>query len=205
MEEWDGKLLSRGESRGFDSSGLPGMSKEAVKGKEGYLAPSWRDAKHVPIDNEEIHYDNDVRVEAPKLLPAQVVVAKKTRKAREVKADPEPVVADPVTVASSPCVPQAAVVKQVRKSKYLLTVNTPFGPIESDVYDYVATPQVLVITYDATKRGNKFIPIASDTELDIIILDLENDEETGYTVIPMGLSFTLPRAELLTTLLQLKQ
>lgn len=175
---------------------LPGLKRLAPAQDEGaYIAPPHDDTdaqKSTPIreivfeDGEEVGLGSALRGEPPK----QSATAKVQRGKKAEQVQPQP--------AAAPSVPVTAPV-----TGYIVSVQTELGILEAEAVDVIDdNKKMFGICYDAGKRGNKIIPSASAGKMTLTVIDKATDEESIYSVAPLGVSFTIPKSNLLVVLFE---
>lgn len=107
-------------------------------------------------------------------------------------------------VGSPPAVP---VVREKVKPNFLITINTAFGVMEVEAYDVIveAERKLFGICYLKRVRGNRFLPKPDVGNVDIQVQTIDGTETKDYTVVPLGVQFTLPKDGLLVVLFELVQ
>lgn len=176
---------------------LPGLKRISTTPDEGvYVVPSHDDIdtqKSTPIreivfeDGEEVGLGAALRGEQPKQQPTS-----KVQRGKKVEQ------AQPAQPVATPPVPQTVPV-----TGYIVSVQTELGILEAEAVDVIDDKQkVFGICYDAGRRGNKIIPSASAGKMTLTVIDKATDEEAIYSVAPLGVSFTIPKSNLLVVLFE---
>lgn len=90
---------------------------------------------------------------------------------------------------------------------YLITINTSFGVMEVEAYDVIveAERKLFGICYLKRIRGNRFLPKPDVGNVEIQVQKADGTETKDYTVVPLGVQFTLPKDGLLVVLFELVQ
>lgn len=88
---------------------------------------------------------------------------------------------------------------------YLIVINTSFGVMEVEAYDVIveAERKLFGICYLKRVRGNRFLPKPDVGKVEIQVQKADGTETKDYTVVPLGVQFTLPKDGLLVVLFEL--
>jgi hypothetical protein len=173
---------------------LPGLKRVTVPDSEGiYIAPSFDDLQAQTAAIPEALFVDDVPVALPTEPPKKPEKAN-SKIARQGKPAGLPTPTEvPTTLPTAQ--PDAG---------YIVSVQTDLGILEAEAVDIVDDQihKLFGICYDSRRRGNKIVPRKDSGPMDITVTDKDTNDESIYKVAPIGLSFTIPRSNLLVVLFE---
>lgn len=185
---------------------LPGLRRIEATPEDGvYVVPDYSDVekqrsqKIIEVtfhDGEEIGLNAALKGELPSSPKAPV--EEQTGKTKRGKGKQTP---EPITAVSPEAIPQAQpVVSHVLG--YTVSVQSAMGILEAEAADIIDDKKIFGICYDCKKRGNKIVPTPSVGKIDVTVIDRETNDEAIYSVEPLGVSFTIPKSNLLVVLFE---
>jgi hypothetical protein len=186
---------------------LPGLRRIEVAPEDGvYVVPDYSDIdkqrsqKIIEVtfhDGEEVGLNAALKGELPS-SPKAAAVEEQTSKTKRGKGKQTP---ESITAVSPEAIPQAQpVVSHVLG--YTVSVQSAMGILEAEAADIIDDKKIFGICYDCKKRGNRIVPTPAVGKIDVTVVNRETDDEAIYSVEPLGVSFTIPKSNLLVVLFE---